>query len=91
MEMFESTSRGHRVVGDIYGEWKYEDGCPVDDSRACVKCKVMHEEDGPDPCLGWLPGVDFACCGHGDPHYEYVKAEGIRYDSVEAWREATME
>lgn len=85
MEIIESACRGHRVSEDGTG-WKYDDGHPFDDSRACAECKVMHEKDGPDPCLGWLPGVDFACCGHGDPHYEYVKAGGIRYDSVEEWR-----
>ena len=21
--------------------------------------------DGPDACLGWIPGVSQACCGHG--------------------------
>lgn len=26
---------------------------------------VRDRDFGPDPCLGELPGVDFACCGHG--------------------------
>jgi hypothetical protein len=82
-----TACRGHRVIDDGTG-WKYDDGHPFDDSRPCATCKVMHEEDGPDPCLGWLPGVDFACCGHGDPSYEYVKVKDKIYNSVEAWREA---
>ena len=32
----------------------------------CPQCHLRREKDyGPDPCLGELPGVDFACCGHG--------------------------
>jgi hypothetical protein len=32
----------------------------------CPSCQLVRAEDnGPDPCLGELPGVDFACCGHG--------------------------
>lgn len=29
----------------------------------------------PDPCLGELPGVAGACCGHGDPSKAYVSFE----------------
>ena len=28
--------------------------------------------DPPDPCIGFLPGVYNACCGHGDPDYAYI-------------------
>ena len=28
-----------------------------------------------DPCLGVLPGVSYACCGHGDPDDAYVAFE----------------
>lgn len=33
----------------------------------CPKCGMSKytKEDGIDPCLGKLPGVDDACCGHG--------------------------
>jgi len=33
-----------------------------------TKCKVCGELKGgkePDPCLGYLPGISHACCGHG--------------------------
>jgi hypothetical protein len=39
----------------------YEDAEP----RACPKCKKMPTEDGHDPCIANLPGVAYACCGHG--------------------------
>ena len=32
----------------------------------CPACGMIREKDnGPDPCIGELPGVSFACCGHG--------------------------
>lgn len=41
----------------------------------------------PDPCLGMLPGVINACCGHGNRRTCYVMfANGptIRYDDARA-------
>jgi hypothetical protein len=40
------------------------------------------QDDGwetPDPCLGWLPGVRAACCGHGGPAF-YSKSSGLIVD-----------
>lgn len=49
-------------------------GLPQDESpsRPCAACgrAIVHET--PDPCLGMLPGVAFACCGHGVPGLSYV-------------------
>jgi len=28
--------------------------------------------DGPDVCLGWIPGVSQACCGHGNTDLAFV-------------------
>jgi hypothetical protein len=33
--------------------------------RPCPKCGKLPNPDGTDPCLGLLPGVQYACCGHG--------------------------
>ena len=51
--------------------WRYED----DDSplrvdgklsfKPCPKCGKLPTKEGHDACLGTLPGVKFACCGHG--------------------------
>lgn len=30
----------------------------------CPACKAPVQKGDPDPCLGNLPGVAFACCGH---------------------------
>jgi hypothetical protein len=37
--------------------------------------------DGPDACLGWIPGVSQACCGHGnvDSAYVYLGPSDGRY------------
>jgi hypothetical protein len=37
----------------------------------CAQCERVVPA-GPDLCLGRLPGVDFACCGHGDTEGAYV-------------------
>ena len=49
-----------------------------DTCKAChLKCTnkeaVIDAERGTvadyvDPCLGYLPGVRYACCGHGEEH-----------------------
>jgi hypothetical protein len=64
-----SYSRGNKVYYD--GEvWRYMDGAPDDDSRPCPRCGQHPTPEGHDACLGTLPGVKAACCGHGveDPY-----------------------
>lgn len=41
----------------------------------CTQCGVW-VADGPDACLGLLPGVTNACCGHGDSGQAYVQLGG---------------
>lgn len=41
----------------------------------CLRCHVWCAE-GPDPCLGYLPGVSHACCGHGVTERAYVALGG---------------
>lgn len=36
-----------------------------DEGWVCPTCKQARGPDGHDPCLGHLPGVLYACCGHG--------------------------
>jgi len=45
--------------------WGDTPNAPIAEIRPCPKCNVVVPHDGPDPCLGLLPGVLFACCGHG--------------------------
>lgn len=44
---------------------------PVDTQGPCGGCGEDVVPGAPDPCLGYLPGVKFACCGHGK-HEGYI-------------------
>lgn len=67
-------------VGGKGGYWIYKDtrerlpatGGKV---RPCKKCNKMFPlgEGEVDPCLGVLPGVDNACCGHGIREKYYIR------------------
>jgi hypothetical protein len=40
----------------------------------CQKCNCAIERlcTNPDPCIGYLPGVTNACCGHGNDKDAYI-------------------
>lgn len=73
--------RGHPIEYD--GErWIYSDtGDPTSweertlqaEERPCGHCGQHRTPEGHDPCLGTLPGVANACCGHGRPSESYVQ------------------
>jgi len=42
-------------------------------NRKCGKCGKARTNQGHDACLGTLPGVMNACCGHGDKEDAYVQ------------------
>lgn len=74
------TARGHHyghAMAYIDGEWRYEDtGEPVATtykSRSCGHCGRPPTPEGHDGCLGTLPGVMNACCGHGGTSEAYVQ------------------
>lgn len=65
-------SRGHPIYFDeATWCWRYTDGAPLPGEgeldRPCLHCGAVFAAGEPDPCLGWLPGVVSACCGHGVP------------------------
>lgn len=60
----------------------HHDGCPMLEPKLCNRCGEHYDRNEPDPCLGHLPGVIFACCGHGDGN-GYITFENnvcIRFD-----------
>jgi len=65
--------RGHPVVclaGEACERYADDLTPTVDEAgvsveRPCVQCGLLAAPDGPDPCLGLLPDVKAACCGHG--------------------------
>jgi hypothetical protein len=68
-----SYFRGHPVVcftGEACERYADDLTPTVDEAgqsveRPCVQCGLLAAPDGPDPCLGLLPDVKAACCGHG--------------------------
>lgn len=74
-----SDFRGYPTIWNGQS-WVYEDtgmragyGYEV---RPCCRCGQVFagsDEGKPDPCLGHLPGVDNACCGHGIPEAAYIR------------------
>lgn len=72
-----SKWRGHTIVWQIKEKrFVYADtGEPTSGKeRACGHCN-RESKDDIDPCLGKLPGVINACCGHGNPKEAYVQFE----------------
>lgn len=53
--------------------------------RRCRACGAIWQGFGPDPCLGFIGGVEGACCGHGDTRWAYVIfRSGARLDGRDA-------
>jgi len=59
--------RGHLIVWDEKKrKWYYDDdGSVFDDSRVCNRCGRFPTVEGYDACIGYVPGKDSVCCGHG--------------------------
>jgi hypothetical protein len=55
-------------------KWYYYDGTEADKPKKCPKCHKLPDENEHDACLGNLPGVKNACCGHGG-HEGYIQFE----------------
>lgn len=65
--------RGHRIT--FRGQWLYLDTltCTNGRARACGYCGKPNTPEGHDGCLGTLPNVMNACCGHGQRNEAYVQ------------------
>lgn len=52
----------------VYEVFRYVDTDEIIDGaepRKCKQCGMYPTADGHDPCIANLPGVKYACCGHG--------------------------
>jgi len=71
-----SYLRGHQIEF-INNEWVFSDTleptAETHKSRACGNCGKMETAEGHDACLGNLPGVINACCGHGIILQAYIQ------------------
>lgn len=69
--------RGHPIIWSN-NRWVYEDDyaeLPVNGGqiRPCKKCGALFPLNTSDPCLGQLPNVNIACCGHGIQSQAYIR------------------
>ena len=68
------------------GEWYYSDNsesAKETKRRECPACGKMPTKEGHDACLGTLPGVKHACCGHGveEGYIMFENGVVIRFDN----------
>ncbi|MFI2810181.1 hypothetical protein [Microbulbifer sp. JSM ZJ756] len=86
-----SNWRGHPITWDYTGErWIYADTSEptLGNRRPCGHCGKPDTPEGHDGCLGSLPGVMNACCGHGCKGLAYVQyPNGRRLAGTRALRE----
>lgn len=70
-----SHLRGHPIYWDG-DRWRYVDtDTPTaeEDRSACGYCSLERTPEGHDGCIGTLPGVMNACCGHGEERMAYIQ------------------
>ena len=80
MPMFDSH-RGHLITQVTPDTWVYSDTqVPVSENpnRECGHCRLPNRPDKHDACLGVLPRVMNACCGHGDETFAYTTSQCTR-------------
>lgn len=73
-----SCLRGHPIHWDEQDScWRFSDTdeptAEVQNQRPCGHCGRHDTPEGHDGCLGTLPGVMNACCGHGKNELAYVQ------------------
>ena len=73
-----SDQRGHAIYFDeLIREWRYTDDSTIVKEnykkRPCGKCSRHPTQEGHDACLGTLPGVSNACCGHSVDADAYIQ------------------
>jgi hypothetical protein len=61
--VLKDISRGNKNSCDVQSKEDHLD--PSKPQIPCVKCGKFPTKEGHDACLGTLPGVIDACCGHG--------------------------
>ncbi len=82
--------RGHDIES-VNKTWRYSDtkqNVSENQRRKCGHCENEETKEGHDACLGTLPGIMNACCGHGvegDAYVQYPSGDCMRgIEAVEA-------
>jgi hypothetical protein len=76
------TFRGHQIEieGERFVYCDTREPVPQNwETRPCGHCGEMATKEGHDACLGTLPGVRNACCGHGKIKDAYVQFDDERW------------
>lgn len=102
LELERSQWRGHDIIrvsgpgASSDDVWVYADTHePVAwlAARPCGRCGAAATSEGHDGCLGALPGVSNACCGHGMVGDAYVQFDDGRHlagQAALAWQRAAV-
>ncbi len=84
IDEYTTTVRGHKIKYNIENDkWFYLDnGKELDNNRPCIKCGKLPTSEDYDACLGKLPGVKNACCGHGveEGYIQFDDGTTIRFN-----------
>ena len=80
--------RGHKIKFDGKEYIYCDNNQPTIDGffkRPCGECGKHRTKEGHDACLGKLPGVMNACCGHGSIENAYIQfLDGFSIDGKDA-------
>ncbi len=84
--------RGHSIDWDTNYAWVFSDirepTVETHESRTCNNCRCHRTPEGHDACLGTLPGVMNACCGHGcddDAYVQFYSGKIVRGREAVKW------
>ena len=71
-----SKWHGNNIYKGPSGNWRYWSDKKLvssDPNRKCGRCGIKPTSEGHDGCLGTLPGLMNACCGHGETSKAYIQ------------------
>lgn len=77
---------GHLAESVNGGDWFYDDtNESISIKRSCVRCRQYAINDEYDACMGEIPAVRFACCGHGAEDGYIVLNSGYKFTIPVGW------
>jgi hypothetical protein len=87
--LIKSISNGYSIE-HINNEWIYSDTKEnINIKRLCKYCGREQSIEGYDGCLGYIPNVVSACCGHGieKPYVVFENGEYKEFENIEEMKE----